>query len=57
MIKEIEDEFLCWVNGTTKTGTYPLSVTDAYDYILIYKKDPKNMMRLIGGKKNASSGM
>ena len=33
LIKEIENEYLWRLNSTTISGTYPLAVTNAYDYL------------------------
>ncbi len=48
LIKEIENEFLGNKGTWSSTGTYPTTVADAYDYLCNYKKDPKNLSRLLG---------
>ena len=57
MIEYIENEFLRRTSVSSKTGTYPLTVTEAYYYLYNYKKDPRNVMRLIGGNDNTNAGM
>jgi hypothetical protein len=32
----------------SSAGTYPTTVAEAYDYLCNYKKDPKNLSRLLG---------
>jgi hypothetical protein len=48
MIEEIENEYLRNKNDSSKVGTYPTTVAEAYDYLCNYKKDPKILARLLG---------
>jgi hypothetical protein len=41
MIEEIKNEYLRNKNDSSKVGTYPTTVAEAYDYLCNYKKDPK----------------
>jgi hypothetical protein len=54
LIEEIENEFLRNKGNTSTAGTYPTTVSEAYDYLCNYKKDPKNLTRLLG--QNAGGG-
>jgi hypothetical protein len=54
LIEEIENEFLCNKGNTSTADTYPTTVSEAYDYLCNYKKDPKNLTRLLG--QNTGSG-
>jgi hypothetical protein len=60
LVEEIENEFL-WNKGTsTSAGTYPTTVAEAYGYLCNYKRDPKNLTRLLGhngGRDNLSTGV
>jgi hypothetical protein len=60
LIEEIENEYLQNRNATSVVGTYPTTVAEAYDYLCNYKKDPKNLARLLGQQlagDNLSSGV
>jgi hypothetical protein len=60
LMEEIENEYLRNRNDSSKVGTYPTTVAEAYDYLCNYKKDPKNLARLLGqelGGENLSSGV
>jgi hypothetical protein len=49
LVEEIENEFLRSKGSLSTAGTYPTSVSsEAYDYLCIYRKDPKNLARLLG---------
>jgi hypothetical protein len=48
LIEEIENEFLRNKGTSSSAGTYPTTVAEAYDYLCNYKKDPKNLSRLLG---------
>jgi hypothetical protein len=48
LVKEIENEFLRNKGMSSTAGTYPTTVAKAYDYLCNYKKDPKNLSRLLG---------
>jgi hypothetical protein len=48
LVKEIENEFLRNKGSSTSAGTYPTTVAEAYNYLCNYKKDPKNLTRLLG---------
>jgi hypothetical protein len=53
LVEPIENEFLRNKGDSSKSGTYPTSVAEAYDYLCNYKKDPKILSRLLG--QNSSS--
>jgi hypothetical protein len=53
LIEEIENEFLRNKGDSTATGTYPTTVSEAYDYLCNYKKDPKILGRLLGQSSNS----
>jgi hypothetical protein len=60
LVEEIENEYLRNKGSSTKAGTYPTSVAEAYDYLCNYKKDPKNLTRLLGhnpGGDNLNTGV
>ncbi len=60
LIEEIENEYLRNRIDSSKVGTYPTTVAEAYDYLCNYKKDPKNLARLLGqqlGGENLSSSV
>jgi hypothetical protein len=44
----VGNEFLRNKGSSSASGTYPTSVAEAYDYLCNYKKDPKNIARLLG---------
>jgi hypothetical protein len=48
LVEEIGNEFLRNKGSSSASGTYPISVAEAYDYLCNYKKDPKNIARLLG---------
>ena len=48
LIEEIENEFLRNKGTSSSAGTYPTTIAEAYDYLCNYKKDPKNLSRLLG---------
>jgi hypothetical protein len=48
LVEEIGNEFLRNKGSSSASGTYPTSVAEAYDYLCNYKKDPKNIARLLG---------
>jgi hypothetical protein len=48
LVEEIENEFLRNKGSSSTAGTYPTTVAEAYDYLCNYKKDPKNLTRLLG---------
>ncbi len=48
LVEEIENEYLRNKGGSNSAGTYPTTVAEAYDYLCNYKKDPKNLTRLLG---------
>jgi hypothetical protein len=48
LVKEIENEFLCNQGSSKLAGIYPTMVAEAYGYLCNYKKDTKNLTRLLG---------
>jgi hypothetical protein len=60
LIEEIENEFLGNKGSSNSAGTYPKTVAEAYDYLCHYKKDPRNLSRLLGhnaGGDNLNTGV
>jgi hypothetical protein len=61
LVEEIENEYLRNKGSSAAAGTYPTSVAEAHDYLCGYRKDPKNIARLLGqhtgGDHNPSSGV
>jgi hypothetical protein len=57
MIEEIENEYLRNRDETSKVGSYPLTVADAYEYLENYKRNPKYLQRLVGQADPRPSGM
>jgi hypothetical protein len=57
MIEEIENEYLRNRDESSKVGSYPLTIANAYEYLENYKKNPKNLQRLLGQVDSGSSGM
>jgi hypothetical protein len=60
LVEEMENEFLRNKGTSTSAGTYPTTVAEAYDYLCNYKKDPKNLTRLLGhnrGRNNLRTGV
>ena len=55
LVEEIENEFLRNKGSSTSAGTYPTTVAEAYDYLCNYKKDPKNLTRLLGHNAGGDS--
>jgi hypothetical protein len=55
LVEEIENEFLRNKGSSTSAGTYPTTVAKAYDYLCNYKKDPKNLTRLLGHNAGGNS--
>jgi hypothetical protein len=48
LVEEIENEHLRNKGNALLSGTYPTTVAESYDYMCNYKKDPKNLTRLLG---------
>jgi hypothetical protein len=49
LVEEIENEYLRNKGNSSTAGTYPTTMAEqAYDYLCNYKKDPKNLTRLLG---------
>jgi hypothetical protein len=48
LIEEIENEYLGNKGNSSTVSTYPTTAAEAYDYLCNYKKDPKNLSRLLG---------
>lgn len=57
LIEEIENEFLQNKGSASTAGTYLTTTAEAYNYLCNYKKDPKNIARLLGNSDNLSSGV
>jgi hypothetical protein len=59
LVEEIENEYLRNKGQSFTAGTYPTTVTEAYDCLFNYKKDPKNITRLLGqnGAGNLNTGV
>jgi hypothetical protein len=57
MIEEIENEYLRNRDETSKVGSYPLTVADAYEYLENYKRNPKYTQRLVCQADPGPSGM
>jgi hypothetical protein len=57
LIEEIENEYLQNRDESSKVGSYPLTITNAYEYLENYKKNPRNLQRLMGQIESGSSGM
>ena len=61
LVEEIENEYLRNKgSAASKACTYPSSIAEAYDYLCNYKKDPKNLSRLLGhnpGGNNLNTGV
>ena len=49
--------FLRNKGASSSSGTYPTTVAEAYDYLCNYKKDPKNLTRLLGTGEALNSGV
>jgi hypothetical protein len=50
LVEEIENEYLRNRDENTKVGSYPLTVSGAYEYLENYKKNPKNIQCLLMGQ-------
>ena len=60
LIEEIENEYLRNKGSSSTAGTYPTSIAESYDYLCNYKRDPKNLTRLLGqtsGGNNLNTGV
>jgi hypothetical protein len=57
LIEEIENEYLGNRDASSKVGSYPLTVADAYEYLENYKRNPRNIQRLMGHVDPGPSGM
>ncbi len=55
LVEEIENEYLRNKGNSSTAGTYPTTASEAYDYLCSYKKDPKNLSRLLG--QNTGAGL
>jgi hypothetical protein len=56
LVKEIDNEFLRNKGSCTSAGTYPTTtVAEVYDYLCNYKRDPKNLTRLLGHNAGGDS--
>jgi hypothetical protein len=55
LVEEIKNEFLRNKGSSTPAGTYPTTVAKMYDYLCNYKKDPKNLTRLLGQNPGGDS--
>jgi hypothetical protein len=52
LIEEIKNEFLRNKGVSSSAGTYPTTVAEVCDYPYNYKKDPKNLTRLLVHNRN-----
>ncbi len=60
LVEEIENEYLRNKGSSSTAGTYPTSIAESYDYLCNYKRDPKNLTRLLGqnpGGHNLNTGV
>jgi hypothetical protein len=57
MIEEIENKYLQNWDELSKVGSYPLTVANVYEYLENYKRNPRNIQRLMGQIDSGSSGM
>jgi hypothetical protein len=57
LMKEIENEYLRNRDASSKVGSYPLTVADAYEYLENYKRNPRNIQRLMGHVDPGPYGM
>jgi hypothetical protein len=57
MIEEIENECLRNRDESSKVGSFPLTIANAYEYLENYKKNPRSLQRLMGQIDSGSSGM
>jgi hypothetical protein len=57
LIEEIENEYLRNRDASSKVGSYPLTVADAYEYLENYKRNPRNLQCLMGQVDPGPSGM
>jgi hypothetical protein len=57
LLEEIKNEYLRNCDESSKVGSYPLTVADAYKYLENYKKNPKKIQRLMGHVDPGPSGM
>jgi hypothetical protein len=57
MTEEIENEYLRNRKKLSKVGLYPLTIGNVYEYLKNYKKNPKNLQRLLGQADSGLSGM
>ncbi len=55
LVEEIENEYLSNKGNSSTAGTYPTTTAEAYDYLCNYKKDPKNLTRLLGQNAGGDS--
>jgi hypothetical protein len=56
MLEEIENEYLRDCDKLSKVGSYPLTIANAYKYLKNYKKNPRNLQRLMGQIDSSSLG-
>jgi hypothetical protein len=60
LVEDIENEYLRNKGSSSTAGTYPTSIAESYDYLCNYKRDPKNLTRLLGqnpGGHNLNTGV
>jgi hypothetical protein len=58
LVAEIKNEFLRNKGVLSSAGTCPTTAAEAYDYLCNYKKDPKNLTRLLGhNRDNLNTGV
>jgi hypothetical protein len=57
MLDKIENKYLRNRDQSSKVGSYPTTVADAYEYLENYKNNPKNVQRLLRQIDPGSSGL
>mmetsp|Transcript_6154 Transcript_6154/g.8903 ORF Transcript_6154/g.8903 Transcript_6154/m.8903 type:complete len:91 (-) Transcript_6154:684-956(-) len=58
MIEDIENEYMRNRDNNSNVGMYPRTVSEAYDYLTNFHKDPRNITRILGqGTIDATSGV
>jgi hypothetical protein len=55
LVEEIENEYLRNKGNSSTTRTYPTSIAESCDYLCNYKRNPKNLTRLLGPSEKDST--
>ena len=55
LIEDIQNEYMRNKSGTSKVGTYPTTVSEAYDYLENYQRSPKYFQKLLGQDQEKGS--